>query len=157
MIPQNETDVLVLKRIFAAPVDRVFDAWTKAEVLAKWFGPEEFSVNRSEVQLYVGGSYDIEICSPDGKQIRHFGDYLEINKPHYLVFTWMLADQDCKGSEGLVSETIVSLEFKAIENTTELTLTHEQLPNKEAYHGHQFGWSSSLNSLTSYLQSLADL
>ena len=157
MICHNEADTLVLKRIFDAPVDRVFDAWTKTEVLAKWFGPEGFSVKRSDVQLYVGGSYDIEIFSPDGKQIRHFGDYLEINKPHLLVFTWMLADQDCSGSEGLVSETIVSLEFKEIENTTELTLTHEQLPNKEAYDGHQFGWSSSLNSLTSYLQSLADL
>ena len=148
----NTRDVLVLKRIFSAPVERVFDAWTKAEVLANWFGPEGFSVNHSEVQLHVGGSYDIQICSPDGKHIRHFGDYLEINKPHNLVFTWMLADQDCKGSEGLASETIVSLEFKRIKDTTELTLTHEQLPSKEAYDGHKFGWTSSLNSLTNYLK-----
>lgn len=145
-------DVLVLKRVFSAPVERVFDAWTKPEVLAKWFGPEGFSVNSSEVQLYVGGSYDIEICSPDGKHIRHFGKYLDISKPHKLVFTWMLVDQACKGSEGLVAETIVSIEFNRIEQTTELTLTHEKLPSREAYDGHKFGWTSSLNSLTSYLQ-----
>jgi len=145
-------EVLVLNRIFSAPVERVFDAWTKPEVLAKWFGPEGFSVNRSEVQLYVGGGYDIEICSPDGKHIRHFGNYLEISKPHKLAFTWMLVDQACKGSEGLVAETIVSIEFNRIELATELTLTHEKLPSKEAYDGHKFGWTSSLDSLTNYLQ-----
>jgi uncharacterized protein YndB with AHSA1/START domain len=145
-------DVLVIKRIFSASIDRVFDAWTKAEALAKWFGPEGFSVTRSEIQLYVGGSYDIEICSPDGQHIRHFGDYLEISRPHKLSFTWMLANQACKGGEGLDAETIVSIEFKTVEQATELTLTHEQLPGKEAYDGHKFGWISSLNSLSTYLQ-----
>ncbi len=148
----NTRDVLVLKRIFNAPIERVFDAWTKPEVLAKWFGPEGFSVNRSEVQLHIGGSYDIEICSPDGKLIRHFGNYLEISKPHKLVFTWMLVDQACKGSEGLVAETIVNIEFNRLELTTEITLTHEKLPSKDAYDGHKFGWTSSLNSLTNYLK-----
>lgn len=148
----NTREVLELKRIFNAPVERVFDAWTKPEVLAKWFGPEGFSVNRSDVQLSVGGSYDIEICSPDGNLIRHFGEYLEISRPSKLTFTWMLADQACKGSEGLAAETIVSIEFKRLDQTTELTLTHEQLPDKEAYDGHKFGWTSSLNSLSSYLQ-----
>ena len=148
----NGRDVLVLKRIFSASVERVFDAWTKPEVLASWFGPEGFSVNRSEVQLHVGGSYDIEICSPDGQVIRHFGNYLEISKPHKLIFTWMLADQACKGSEGLTLETIVCIELKRIEQTTELTLTHEKLPNKDAYDGHKFGWTSSLDALTHYLQ-----
>ena len=148
----NGRDVLVLKRIFNASIERVFDAWTKPEMLANWFGPEGFSVKRSEGQLSVGGSYDIEICSPDGGHIRHFGNYLEVSRPHKLAFTWMLVDQACKGSEGLVAETIVSIEFKRIKQTTELTLTHEKLPNKEAYDGHQFGWTSSLNSLSTYFQ-----
>ena len=145
-------EVLVLKRFFHAPIERVFDAWTKAEVLADWFGPEGFSVSKSQVQLYVGGSYVIEIFSPDGKQIRHFGNYLEISKPHKLVFTWMLADQACKGSEDLVAETLVSIDFKRVDQTTELTLTHEKLPSTEAYDGHKFGWSSSLDSLTKFLK-----
>ncbi|RKF19529.1 SRPBCC domain-containing protein [Alginatibacterium sediminis] len=145
-------DKLVLKRVFNAPVERVFDAWTKPEVLANWFGPQGFTVKRSELQLYVGGSYEIEICSPDGIHIRHFGNYLEISKPHKLAFTWMLVDQSCKGSEGLVAQTVVSIGFKPIKQTTELTLTHEQLPSKESLDGHKFGWSSSLDSLTHFLQ-----
>jgi uncharacterized protein YndB with AHSA1/START domain len=145
-------DVLVIKRVFNASVERVFDAWSKPEALAKWFGPEGFSVIRSEVTLTVGGCYEIEIRSPDGKHIRHFGEYLDISRPHKLAFTWMLVGQDCKGSEGLDAETIVSIEFKSIALTTELTLTHEQLPGKEAYDGHKFGWTSSLDSLNIFLQ-----
>lgn len=145
-------DVLVLKRIFKVPVEKVFDAWTKPEILAEWFGPEGFSVIRSEVHLNVGGSYHIDICSPDGKQISHYGSYLEISRPHRLAFTWMLADQACKDCDDLLAETIVSIEFKPIEQHTELTLTHEQLPDKDAYDGHKFGWTSSLDSLSIYLK-----
>lgn len=41
-------DVLVVKRLFSASMVRVFDAWTKAEVIANWFGPEGSYVSHSE-------------------------------------------------------------------------------------------------------------
>lgn len=148
----EERAVLVLERTFNAPIERVFEAWTNAEVMANWFGPEGFSVSRSEVNLFVGGKYHLEICAPDGNKISHYGEYVEISEPYKLAFTWMLADQSCKGSEGITAQTLVSIEFKRSEQTTLLTLTHEQLPSKEAYDGHQFGWTSSLNALETYLK-----
>ena len=145
-------DVLVLKRVLNASIERVFDAWTNPEMLSQWFGPVGFSVIKSDVQLHVGGSYGIEICSPDSKCIKHFGTYIKISRPHKLTFTWMLADQDCTGGEDIHAETLVSIEFKSVDQGTELTLTHEQLPSKKSYDGHKFGWTSSLDSLTSYFQ-----
>jgi len=144
-------DVLVLKRQFSASIESVFDAWTTAEILAHWFGPQGFVVSHSEIDLRIGGKYIIEINSPDGNSIKHFGQYLEISSPHKLVFTWMLEDQPCKGSEGFCAETLVSIELKSVEQATELTLTHEQLPGKQAYDGHKFGWNSSFDSLAIYL------
>jgi len=144
-------DILVIKRLFAAPIEQVFDAWTKAEVLAEWFGPEGFSVSHFETNLSVGGRYEIDILSPEGKAIKHFGTYLEISRPNKLAFTWMLEDQDCRGSEGQCAETLVSIELKCIEQQTEITLSHEQLPNQAAYDGHEFGWNSSFESLEIYL------
>ena len=140
-------DVLVLKRLFSAPIERVFTAWAKAEVLSRWFGPEGFVVTRATVNLSVGGAYDIEIQAPDGKLIRHFGQYIEINAPKKLVFTWMLEDQACQGSEGQCAETLVSIEFIQMGKATELTLTHERLPDQAALDGHAFGWNSSFDSL----------
>lgn len=148
MTQSEAQDFLVVKRLFSAPIERVFEAWTKAEVLAKWFGPEGFLVSRSEINVRVGGTYEIEIHSPEGNRIRHFGSYVEVSEPHRLIFTWMLEDQACKGSEGLCAETLVSIDFKCFDQTTtEITLTHERLPNKEAYDGHKFGWNSSFDSL----------
>jgi len=146
-------DILVLKRLFSAPIDQVFDAWTKAEVLAGWFGPESFIVSHAATNLSVGGTYEIDILSPEGNAIKHFGSYVEISRPYKLVFTWMLEDQACKGSEDQRAETLVSIEFKRVEQTTEITLTHEQLPNQAAYDGHEFGWNSSFDSLATYLLS----
>lgn len=144
-------DALILVREFDAPIKRVFEAWSKAEVLAKWFGPEGFTVSRADIDLKVGGSYEIEIRSPDGSQIKHFGTYVEINEPNELIFTWELEDQDCKGSEGQSAQTLVSISFKRVGQGTEITLTHERLPNKDAYDGHEFGWKSSFDSLTALL------
>ncbi len=138
---------LTINRRFSAPIERVFEAWTQANVLAKWFGPEGFSVVNATSKLEVGGSYAIEIESPEGVRIRHFGTYVDVLKPERLVFTWMLQNQACEGSAGLCAETLVSIHLKQIGNETELSLSHEQLPNKEAYDGHKFGWDSSFASL----------
>lgn len=145
-------DVLVIKREFSASLERVFTAWTDPEVLACWFGPPGFIVNRSIVDLQVGGEYDIEIQSPDGERIRHFGEYVEIDKPDKLVFTWMLDGQSCKGSQAQYGKTMVTIDFLAKGRKTEITLTHEQLPGQEAYDGHAFGWRGCFDSLEAYFQ-----
>lgn len=147
-----QPESLILKRVFSAEINRVFDAWTTPEFLAEWFGPEGFSVSKSELNLSIGGKYLIEIISPDNNTIKHFGEYLEINRPNSLIFTWVLDNQQCQGSQQQQANTLVSLEFKSLDNKTELTLTHEKLPSKEAFDGHQFGWVSSFNSLQRFLK-----
>jgi len=144
-------DSLILNRVFAAPIQKVFDAWTKAEILAMWFGPEGFEVLTAECDVSVGGKYEITIQSPDKNTIKHFGEYIEVDSPHNLVFTWILQNQECAGSENQQATTLVSLLFMETDEGTSLTLTHEQLPDQAAYNGHQFGWQSSLDSLFSHL------
>jgi uncharacterized protein YndB with AHSA1/START domain len=142
---------LTITRIFNASVERVFSAWTRSDYMAQWFGPEQFTVERAELDLTVGGLYDIQLRAPDQKLIRHFGEYLEITTNTSLVFTWVLDNQDCDGSTGLEGNTLVSLSFKALGQKTELILQHEKLPNKDAFNGHSFGWTSSMDSLESFL------
>ena len=137
---------LTLQRVFNASIERVFQAWTEAEVLACWFGPVGFTVTASTVNLRKGGKYLIVIRSPEGEEIKHFGEYVEVTSPQRLVFTWLLETQACNGGKNQCAETLVSIDFKRIGETTEIRLTHEQLPNKEAYDGHQFGWSSTFDN-----------
>lgn len=143
---------LRLERVFSVSAEQLFDAWTEAKLIQSWFGPVGFVVTRSDINPVRGGKYSITIQAPDGREIHHYGEYLEVNRPLTLVFSWMLDNQDCEGSQGQCETTIVNLSLEPLSPTqTKLVLVHEQLPNKEAYDGHQFGWLSSLDSLAQFL------
>lgn len=145
---------LRIERVFNASAERLFAAWTVPEKISAWFGPENFEVIETEVDFRVNGRYSIVIQSPDEKLIKHYGEYLEIRPPSVLVFTWILSNQDCRGSEGQNATTLVTLGFESLSPTrTRLILEHEQLPDQAAYDGHQYGWESSLNSLNAMLGS----
>lgn len=148
----SEHATLTLRRVFNAPIARVFEAWTKAEVLASWFGPAGFTVTASNIDLRKGGGYLIALRSPEGTAIKHFGEYIEVTPPEKLVFTWLLENQACGGCDNQCTETLVSIDFKRIDESTEVQLTHEHLPNKEAYDGHVYGWSSTFDSFEDFVQ-----
>ena len=143
---------LTLRRVFNAPIARVFEAWTKAEVLASWFGPVGFTVTASNIDLRRGGAYHIALRSSEGTEIKHFGEYVEVTPPEKLVFTWLLENQACGGCNNQCAETLVSIDFKRVDESTEVQLTHEHLPSKEAYDGHVYGWSSTFDSFEDFVQ-----
>lgn len=145
-------ETLELQREFNAPIERVFSAWAEADVLAQWFGPESFSVIKAEVDCRLNGKYDVTIESPDKKIIRHFGEYVEVDEPNTLIFTWELENQDCQGSKGQKATTLVELNFISLgATTTMLKLKHEKLPDQTAFDGHRFGWLSSFDCLNNIL------
>lgn len=138
---------VTIKRTFDAPAKRVFNAWTQAELLIQWFGPNGFVVSQAMMDARVGGKYQIAIISPEGQTVKHHGEYVLYNPYTDLVFTWVLDGQECSGSKELCVDTLVSISLKEVGDTTELLLTHERLPDREAKEGHTFGWNSCLDSL----------
>lgn len=144
-------EILALEREFDAPIIRVFAAWTEAEMLVQWFGPENFSVVNVDIDCQPQGKYDITIEAPDKSRVRHFGEYIEIDEPNKLVFTWVLEGQTCQGSAGQHATTLVELDFIALGEKTLLKLRHEKLPDQTAYDGHRFGWLGCLDSLSNLL------
>lgn len=147
----NAQATLTLRRVFNAPIERVFEAWTKAEVLASWFGPVGFTVSMAKIDLRIGGEYLIVLQPPEGVAIKHFGEYVEVTPPERLVFTWLLENQACRGSRNQCAETLVSIDFKRLNQSTEIQLTHERLPSKDAYDGHEFGWSGTFDCFEEFV------
>lgn len=78
---------VVLTRIFDAPRNLVFDAFSKPELLKRWFGPRGWSLTVCEVDFRVGGSWRFVLRSPDGKEMGMRGVYLEIVPPERSVHT----------------------------------------------------------------------
>src|SRR6202171_6424095 len=76
---------IVLTRVFDAPRSLVWDAFTKAELIKRWFGPRGWSLVVCEVDLRVGGGFRFVLRRPDGKEMGMRGVYREIVPPERSV------------------------------------------------------------------------
>ena len=87
--PVTET-TLFLKRTFKASREKVFDAWTKPDMLKRWFaGSDDMVGSVAEVDLRVGGRFRMGMKHvPTGKEHIATGVYKEVRFPERLVFTW---------------------------------------------------------------------
>ena len=74
-------NVLEIERLIPAPPERVFEYWTEPELVAKWFGPGDFDVPSSELDLRPGGKWRTTIRSPEGKLRTVSGVYNTIDPP----------------------------------------------------------------------------
>ncbi len=83
--PENR-DLVLTRHIDATP-DRVFDAWTKPELLTQWFAPRPWTTPSAELDVRPGGSNLIVMRDPDGKYFPDKGVYLEVVKNERLVIT----------------------------------------------------------------------
>ncbi len=77
---------IVLSRVFDAPRDLVFRAWTDQDQFAKWFGPRGFTTTIKEADMRVGGRLRFDLRAPDGKVYDSRIAFLEIVQPELLVF-----------------------------------------------------------------------
>ncbi len=139
---------LVFTRVFAAPRQLVYDAWTKKEHLEKWQGaPQGFTVTHSNSDVRPGGAFKICMRSPEGMDHWLQGVYREVVPPERLVFThtWLNAE----GKPG--KETLVTITFAEVTGGTELTLKQTGFPSVQSRDGHNAGWTSTFERLAEYL------
>ncbi len=78
---------LVLVRVFNAPRELVWKAWTDPKRLAQWWGPTHFTNPVCEVDARPGGKWRIVMRGPDGAEFPHGGEYIEVTPPSKLVMT----------------------------------------------------------------------
>jgi uncharacterized protein YndB with AHSA1/START domain len=132
--------VLVVRRHIAAPRERVFKAWLDPESLAHWMRPGDISHATVTVDPRVGGEFRIVMEGrTDGGDYEHRGQYLAIDPPSLLSFTWISRATDNK-------PTVVTIEFHERGTGTELVLTHRRLAPNEI-ESHREGWTDIVRLL----------
>lgn len=133
----DDKAVITVKRVFPAPRERVFRAWTERKALEQWFKPGGCSVTVNTLDLQVGGFFRFDLADNRDSLV---GTYLEIIRPEKLVFTWSsLATR--------LQETLVSIEFLEYKRLTQIILTHAQLADQAMCSIHQTGWHILLDQL----------
>jgi uncharacterized protein YndB with AHSA1/START domain len=146
--------VIVLSRVFDAPRALVFEAFTKPEHLAQFWGPKGMRKAACTVDLRVGGEFRVDVQGPDGKIYPATGIYREIAPPERIVYAATTADDNPCGA-GLPPRSIVTLRFESQDGKTKLTV-HAQLQSRTAAEaaiagGFNEGWTDSFDRLDAML------
>lgn len=136
----------VTRRFDASP-ERVFDAWLNPEMIGRWmFGPaiREEEVVKIAADARVGGTFSF-VVRRQGVEIDHIGEYLEIDRPRRLVFTWAVAPDRIDSSR-------VMVDIVPRGSGCELTLTHQLAPDWADYRSRtEEAWTKMLDSLAATL------
>jgi uncharacterized protein YndB with AHSA1/START domain len=156
---QSAKPELVITRIFNAPRELVWQAWTDPQQLVKWWGPKNFTAPVAKIDLRVGGKYLNCMRSPEGQDIWSTGTYREIVPPERLVYTDSFADADgnvVPGShyglgEDFPLEMQVTVTFEDLEGKTKMTLKHVGLPDSMSDMAGT-GWNESFDKLAESLK-----
>jgi uncharacterized protein YndB with AHSA1/START domain len=131
--------VLVVRRQIAVPRERVFAAWLDSESLAQWMRPGNCTHAAVALDPRVGGGFRIVMQGRPQGDAEHRGEYLTIEPPSLLSFTWISKHTD-------EQPTVVTIEFHERGTGTEVVLTHRRLPPREV-DGHRKGWTDILRLL----------
>lgn len=142
---------LRIERLIAAAPDMVFDYWIKPDLFASWFGPEGAKIPEYEIDPVVGGKWSVTMITQNCDQPTVSGQFIAIERPFRLVFTWAWHDED--GNRGF--ETKVTVTFEKTSGGTKLTLLQSEFESAESASMHDQGWSSSLNCLERELETTA--
>jgi len=145
---------VVMTRVFEAPAALVFEAFSRPELLRRWFGPRGWSLSQCEVDHRVGGAWRFVLRGPDGTETGGMrGVYRELQSPVRSVHTELFEDYADAG------ESVVTATFDERDDTTTLTAIVEY-PSKEVRDfvvasGMEHGAAESYDKLAELLAELA--
>jgi uncharacterized protein YndB with AHSA1/START domain len=139
---EQSRSVLRLKCVLDAPRERIFSMLTEPAELAQWWGPRGFTTSQIELDLSVGGGYRFAMQPPDGDLFHLLGEFLEIDPPSRVVYTfrWEEPHPDDR-------ETVVMLSLDAAGDGTEVSFSQGEFATEERLALHRRGWADGFQKL----------
>ena len=145
---EPEDRVLIITRIFDAPRELVWKAWTDPERMVKWHGPRGFTSIIERSDFRPGGTFRIHMRGPENDEHWTQGVFREIVAPERLVMAGCWADAQGRPVGPETTETVTLENLGA---RTQLTLHQALFESVTARDAHNGGWNSSLDCLAEYL------
>ena len=122
---------IVIARTFNGPARIVFDAWTKPELVARWWAPTSLGVPiaRCDADVRVGGGYRYVLRARGGQEFAFSGKYAEVTPHSRLVYT-QIFEPDASGANPEDAGIIVTVTFDERDDKTHL-VSHSLCPSKD--------------------------
>lgn len=166
MSTETGTQELLIERVFDAPRELLWKAWSEPERMKQWWGPAGFTSPRVEIDFRVGGQWLGSMQNPefaDGRELFSVGVYQEIVPMERIVITDSFADENGNVvpashygfPDDFPLEMLVTVTFEEVAGgKTKLTLRHAGMPKAES-EGANSGWNQSLDKLAELLKDAA--
>lgn len=135
----------VVSRVFNAPRRLVFEAWTKAEHIEKWFTPKPLTTPRCEVDFRVGGVFHLVMRMPNGTEFPLNAKFTEIVAPEKIVFVGKMHDGN---------DVATTVTFTEVAGQTTLTARQTYAFESDSTRGAPQGWKATLNQLGEHVTKL---
>jgi uncharacterized protein YndB with AHSA1/START domain len=144
-VTEQTGHALRIERTFVASAEDVFDAWTSAEVMRRWFHcAPDWETPEAEVDLRVGGRVRVVMRRPDGTEFEARGEYSLIDRPRRLVMTWTFADDPS-------NEQLIELVFSESEGSTTVLMLNSGISTAERRDAQDWGWRGCIEELARVL------
>jgi uncharacterized protein YndB with AHSA1/START domain len=151
---------VVIERMFDAPRERVWEAWSEPDKIMRWWGPEHFSSPTCKIDFRVGGRYLFCMRSPEGQDFWSAGVFTEIQKPERIRYTDSFANAEGEAvsaveygmSPDFPMELLVTVTFADQAGKTKMTLRHEGIPSGTMTDLTREGWNGSFDKLAASLK-----
>jgi len=160
----NETERMIVTRVFDAPRELVWKAWTDPKYVMQWWGPKDFTAPFCKIDFRVGGKFLCCMRAPDGKEFWNGGEYHEIVPHEKIVYSMYFADS--KGNK--VDAAEYGIEHEAIDGLrdvitfedlgggkTKLTLTGNEAMESAKNSGEVEGWNQIFDKFAAVVGGLA--
>jgi uncharacterized protein YndB with AHSA1/START domain len=141
-VARSDELTLDMKRVLTAVPSVVFGSFSDSSELAKWWGPEGFTIPSLEFDPRVGETYRIEMQPPEGDPFYLTGEFREVDPAARLAYTfvWENPDPDDR-------ETLVGLSFRDLGESTEVVLAQGPFKTEPRRALHRDGWTDCFDKL----------
>lgn len=144
-------DELCITRVFNAPRELVFKAWTTPEMLEHWFGCAAFTTTFAEADVRVGGEWRVGMRSQEGDNYLAYGVYKAIVPVKHLALTHQW-DRMVVETNPPHHETLVTVDLYIEKGGgTRMEFRQTGLATEASRDSHQGGWSDSFDALAKVL------
>lgn len=157
---EQESKVPKFVRVFDAPREKVWRAWTEPELMKKWWGPKEFMCPDAVMDVRPGGKYKLSMSGPGFPKIWSGGTYKEVVPMDKLVVVDHFADENGDpiapkeyGMEGMPEEMQITITFADQPGgKTKLTIAYADVIPDKYRTDMTSGWNSSLDKLAELVE-----
>ncbi len=141
----HSTD-LTIARVFSAPREKVFKAWTKSRHIIHWWTPAGFTMTAHKMDIHTGGLFRCTLRRPDGTEIEAQGVYREMVEPSHIAFTHSWCENGNR-----TPETMVTVELTEDNGKTNAVFYQSGFTSDDERESHEKGWSECFDLLDRYL------